>query len=633
AAPGSWRAEGHFEEFAPTAWLPADSPLRRLRGEITAEFSGRGAGTRVEEGAASGRVDGLAWEDVLAPSSWTWTAEWADGGVRGTAREPRGLEARARWAPGQELVADLVLRDAPLEGWSADPRVPADLTGLATGDGQLRVAPDGSIAAEVALADLRLRVPPLTLANDGPVRLAYRGGAVRVERLQVVGEQLRVGASGELRPGESWDLKVEGFVDLDAVRRWVKAVRRSSGMARAELDIQGPWASPTINGPLTVEPGATLLLEAVDLPIQDLEASAHFDAGRGLTVEWIDAQVGQGRLHLEGLVGLEGLRPGKLRVQAEVRNIAYESPPQVTYLADADLLLTGTVERPEIRGDIRLKEFLYARRLNLKTLILEALKRRPREVQGVAEAGTVFVDVALRGSDNLRVSNNLADLSLSLDVRARGYLPRPVLWGRVEATGGTFRLRNQEYDVLRSSVEFLGETQPVPLLDIHVRTTQRQYTVNVDISGPLDRYQVTMASSPPLPQNDIVALLTLGTTAEEAAAAQGVTAAEAASFVTGGLQDEVEGGVGDLLGFDQFHIDPAYSPATQTTMPRVTVGKAITRALFARYSAAMGGETEQDLEVQYTLTPRIQLLGTWTDRGSQAQGSLGGEVRFRFGFR
>ena len=142
-----------------------------------------------------------------------------------------------------------------------------------------------------------------------------------------------------------------------------------------------------------------------------------------------------------------------------------------------------------------------------------------------------------------------------------------------------------------------------------------------------------MASLPPLPQNDIVALLTLGMTSEELSGTQGVTAAEAASFITGGLQEEVEGGVGELLGFDQFHIDPAYSPATQTTVPRVTVGKAITRAMFARYSAAMGGETEQDLEVQYTLNPRVLLLGTWTDRGSQAEGSLGGEVRFRFSFR
>ena len=89
----------------------------------------------------------------------------------------------------------------------------------------------------------------------------------------------------------------------------------------------------------------------------------------------------------------------------------------------------------------------------------------------------------------------------------------------------------------------------------------------------------------------------------------------------------------DLLGFDQFQVDPAFSTSNQTTVPRVTVGKAITRALFARYSTAIGGEVEQDLEVQYTLSPAIQLLGTWADKGAQSKGSVGGKVRFRFTFR
>ncbi|HSH71156.1 MAG TPA: translocation/assembly module TamB domain-containing protein, partial [Deferrisomatales bacterium] len=86
-------------------------------------------------------------------------------------------------------------------------------------------------------------------------------------------------------------------------------------------------------------------------------------------------------------------------------------------------------------------------------------------------------------------------------------------------------------------------------------------------------------------------------------------------------------------GVDLFHIDPSYSPATQTTVPRVTLGKAITEELYARYSAAVGDDTQQNLELQYTLGPRISLLGTWVDRGNQERGSLGGEVRFRFPFR
>jgi hypothetical protein len=48
---------------------------------------------------------------------------------------------------------------------------------------------------------------------------------------------------------------------------------------------------------------------------------------------------------------------------------------------------------------------------------------------------------------------------------------------------------------------------------------------------------------------------------------------------------------------------------------------------------AVGSDTEQDAEIQYSLTRRFSVLGTWSDRAQDEQGSLGGEVRVRFTFR
>lgn len=632
AGRGGWEAELRLERFSPSSFLPEEHPLRSLEGVLTTRGNARGTGSEVTEASAGGAIEGVAWAPLL-PSDWEWSASWKAGAGFLEAREARGAAVRGRWSPGKPIAAELQMEAVPLQGWVSHPAIPEAFSGEASGGGVVRWSPQDGFSGRLDLSRLVLAVPPMTLEGVGPVRLSYDHGEARVESLRLKGSGLEVSAHGGLRPGETWDLDVDASLDLGALRGWTDGVRRGSGSARAEIELRGPWQAPRLAGPIVVEPGAALSLEAFDLSIEDLEASGYFDADDGLIVEWLDAQVGFGRVHLEGAVGLDGFRPGRLRLLAELRNIAQERPPRVRSLFDADLLITGTYERPEVRGDIRLKEFLYEERVNLKTLVFDAIQRRPREVRGVPEAGTVFVDVSARGDDNLRVENNLADLSLALDLRVRGYLPRPALWGRVEVREGTVRLRSLEYEVLRSSVEFLGETQPVPLLDLHVRTQVRQYTVNVDISGPLDDYQVALASMPPMPQNDIVALLTLGSTAGEMQDAQSLTAAEAASFLTGRFQDELEGEVGELLGFDQFQIDPAYSPSSQTTVPRVTVGKAVTRSLYARYSAAIGGETEQDFEVQYSITPRFSLLGTWNDRGSQSQGSLGGEARVRFTFR
>ncbi|MHB8764727.1 MAG: translocation/assembly module TamB domain-containing protein, partial [Deferrisomatales bacterium] len=629
-APLTWRAGARLDGFEPGPLLPPDSPLHGLAGRVSGSLEARGAGGSVAEARGEGRLAGLAWGTV-APTEWSWTGRWRDGEGSVEAREPRGVEARVRRLPDGVLTLEADLRDVPLEGWVRGPAVPADLTGVARGAGAARWAPGERPTGRLTLDRLTLSLPPVDLRAPAPVALRYDGREVRVDSFSLIGQGLEASAQGAVVPGTSWDLDVTARADLGALRRWVPGVRALSGTARADLEVRGPWLGPRLGGPLEVEPGASLAFDRAGLAIEDLEASAFLDASRGLIIDWIDGQVGRGRLHVEGTVALDGVRPAGMRLYTELRDIAYEWPAGVSYAFDADLLVTGTPAAPEVRGEVRLEEFLYAKRLNWKSMILGLLKGRSRDVKSRPERG-VFVDLSARGAEGLRIDNNLAQLSLAVELRARGYLPQPALWGRVETTEGTVRFRSLEYEVLRSSVEFLGEAQPVPLLDLHARTTVRQYGVSVDVSGPLDDYRVALASSPPMPQTDLVALLTLGTTADEAGG-QGVTAAEAASYLTGRLQDELESGVGGFLGLDQFHIDPAYSPSAQTTVPRVTVGKAITRALYARYSAAISGEAEQDLEVQYTLTPRLSLLGTWADQGTETRGSLGGEVRVRFTFR
>jgi autotransporter translocation and assembly factor TamB len=190
--------------------------------------------------------------------------------------------------------------------------------------------------------------------------------------------------------------------------------------------------------------------------------------------------------------------------------------------------------------------------------------------------------------------------------------------------------------VLRSSLEFLGDVGPVAILDSQAVAQVGEYVVNVSITGPLDDLRVELSSVPPLQRTDIVALLALGTTTEHLETGQGasgVTAFEATSFLTGGIQDEIEGQMHSVLGFDQFHVDPSYSEARQTTEPRVTVGKAVSDSLYARYGVVLGTQTEQDMSLEYLVTPGMLLLGTWSDQGSETKGSFGGKVRFRFTFR
>ncbi|WP_169709412.1 translocation/assembly module TamB domain-containing protein [Deferrisoma camini] len=627
----AWRASARLRDARPELYLgPWIPPGWGGRVSGTAEAEGRAE--RLEAASIELRVEDLAGPG-LRPSRWEVAARLAGGRWEATAKGGETLWAEGAWSPAEGGAGRVVLRGFDPAEWVAEGRWPKDVEVRVDGEVAFQVAARGALSAEADLSRVTVSVPPVRLRNHGPVRVRWDGGTLRFDQVWLENGEFTVTLSGRADLEEGWAVRGKVRCDLAALARFLPPVESARGVLFADLEVVGPWASPALRGPIKVLPGAEARLRALALPITEAEASAYLDPQEGLLLEWFDAALGSGRIHLEGRVPLDGIRPTDLRLWAEVRDVAHEQPPGVSYQVDADLLVSGLPPNLRIGGEIRLDRFRYTRRISWKTMLLDLLQRRPRRVEAAAAGGGVVVDLAVRGERDLRIENNLAQVDLAVDLRVRGALPRPLLWGRVEFTGGEVRFRNTVYEVRRSAVEFLGDAGPAPLLDVHARAQISGYLVNVDLTGPLDDYQVFLSSSPPLDRTDIVSLLTLGATSDTLAGGQGVSAAEAASFLTGKVQDTLESGVGEILGFDQFHIDPAYSPAAQSTVPRITIGKAITRDLYARYAATIGAETSQDLEVQYRLSPHVSVLGTWSDRGSETSGSLGGEVRFRFSFR
>ncbi len=628
----AWKASVDLGGVPVTLFLPERLPGGPYRGRITAALRASGRGASADTASLRAELAGVG-AGMFRLGDWTVSGTLSGGLVNVQVRSDRGVAARVSGALEGPWEAVVALENAPLEGWVEPPRWPKDLTGAVKGTVRVRGGPGAPPRAEAVLAEVRAELPPLRLRNRGVVRLVWEGGRIRMDRMDLAGEGLRLSARGTAGPEIGWDLEGLAEGDLSALPRWTRMLRAASGRARARMRVTGPWGAPRWEAAAQVLPGATAEIRGVAVPLTDVDASVRLEPGEGFLLEWFDAQFGTGRVHLEGRIALEDGRPGPLQLWAELRDVGYEAPPGVTYGGDADLMVTGPLEAPRISGEVRLERFRYGLRVSWQDLVANLIRRKPKTVKRAGrEQEGPRLDLMVQGDRNIRVRNNLADLELAVRLRVQGAVTDPVLWGEVEVLRGEVRLRGVTYDVARSAVEFAGEVRRLPLLDIHARAAVSGYRVNVDVTGPLESYEVLLSSSPPLPRTDIVALLTLGTTSEDVGG-EGIAAAAAADLLTGQVQEVLETGMGGVFRLDEFQIDPAYSPSAQTTVPRITVGKAITRNLYARYAATVGGETLQDMELRYSLTPNVSLLGTWSDRGSEARGSVGGEVRFRFSFR
>ena len=155
-------------------------------------------------------------------------------------------------------------------------------------------------------------------------------------------------------------------------------------------------------------------------------------------------------------------------------------------------------------------------------------------------------------------------------------------------------------------------------------------TIQLTLSGSLDRITVTLLSDPPLEEADIITLLTLGRTTEGLAGHEtAITTGEAASFVTGQIQDAVEERVRKLTGFDRFQIDPYLTSTGVSSGPRLTVGKSLfSEKLYITYSSNLGTSEDQFIRLEYLLNKNLSLVGERDE-----QGRFGGDIKFRFNFR
>ena len=101
------------------------------------------------------------------------------------------------------------------------------------------------------------------------------------------------------------------------------------------------------------------------------------------------------------------------------------------------------------------------------------------------------------------------------------------------------------------------------------------------------------------------------------------------SEYVGNVQQRVH----NLFGVDRIEVEPAYVPYSGTIEPRVTIGKDITDRIRAQASSGFTVDARRMMQLEYRLTRRFSLLGSWEGSTQTEAGAFGGDLKFRYEFR
>lgn len=515
---------------------------------------------------------------------------------------------------------------------------------------------EGEIAGQVRLsgqalepASWRLRGTFPRLAGSYGERSfeapeAFRAGvsaqATFIDTLRLV--EAETGSEARLsgRIAETLDLRFD--VDLDSL--WLEPLWADlqlpsetdlRGRITARGSATGSASAPELSGEgeLEIEPFvAPYASQAVS------EASARFSFVPGrIELSSLAARVGEGAMEAQGWVdwahpAQPDRQPG-YRFNAQLKDLRLLYPEGWLQEGSADLVLVNDPERggSELQGTVELSQLRYLATVENGVVgVLQSLLAPERVVLGPAQEwlSATHLDLDVRAPGTLRVSNPLANLRGNLELEVRGNLARPVLLGNVALLpGGTLNYAGNEYRVRRGLMTFTNPYATEPVLDLEATARVRSYEVLLQLDGTLDRLQVEVASDPPLPELDVMALVAGGRPlARQARPALPGSSDEgrldAEAFLYGQAASALTDRFNNLFGFDKFRVDPLSEGGDSVSSVRVTVGKRLSKDLFVTYSRDPSTTEEDILEAEWQVSPLLMLVFTQNGDGSFSMDAL-----------
>jgi hypothetical protein len=462
------------------------------------------------------------------------------------------------------------------------------------------VLPTGAIRVTRAVLDFPDKPGALELSD--PATLALDGRQLRAEPFQIAGEGTRLDVKGSVRLAEprSLDVAVSGPFDPALV----SAVFPDAGLTgrfHASVAAAGPLSSPHLSGELRLEAGR-YRIAALSQIVDDINGAIRFSRAGAGDVQ-VRARIGGGEVTVGGSFDLEGLEPRDYRLTLAGRRITVRYPQDVRLLVDADLVATGGSAANLVRGEVVLLQGTYTRDFDL-TLTDLLSRSRPT---GAAPARDPFkektrLEVHVVSSQSLEVRNNLARLTGTVDLLARGTLADPTLVGQVNLDeGGRVTLFDVRYEIESGSVTFVGSRGLAPILDLRARAEVKGYELAVNLSGTWPRLETSFSSDPPLTDEAIANLLLTGTrpgpgstpelSATLASTAGGLVGSAATSVFTRPAQK--------LFKLERFQIEPIFT-SSGLSGATTTVGKQISPNWSVVYSQPLfeAGSREPVVEVE-----------------------------------
>jgi translocation and assembly module TamB len=439
------------------------------------------------------------------------------------------------------------------------------------------------------------------------------------------------------------NLKLSGKLDAALANPILEARgQRAEGALTVDATVTGNPRAPEIGGTVDLAQGDVRdYTQGVHLS----GITAHLVGDHGtLKIASLVAHAAPGQLSMTGTIGI--LQP-KLPVdlQLTAQNAQPIASDILTANLNADLKVKGTLrERIDVSGTIDLKRTVIGIPNALPPDVAVLDVRRPGQAPPAPAESKLLIalDINLHAPRDLVVQGRGMNAELGGDVHFGGSTDNLVGSGSFDLIRGTFALASSTLTFTDGRVSFNGtglKHKIDPTLDFTAKTTAADATATLHITGYADAPQFDLSSTPPLPQDEILARLLFGESASQLTVLQvaQIGAAVATLGGVGGSGPNPLAKVQKALGLDRLSVGGGTSTgaAGQTSGAAVEAGRYVSNRVFVGAKQSTTGFTQVEVDVDLTKRLKLQTRlgnGTATTQGTTPENDPGSTVGLMYQF-
>jgi translocation and assembly module TamB len=275
------------------------------------------------------------------------------------------------------------------------------------------------------------------------------------------------------------------------------------------------------------------------------------------------------------------------------------------------LRVLGNLDSLLVSGNVQLMRFGIDSNVDLTSLATGG-GGVSAPIDPTSSMNRVHLDIHVTSAPELGFQNSFASLAGDVNLRIRGTVENPSVLGRIDITEGSASFAGTKYSLQQGDIIFANPVAITPEIDLEASARVQNYDIIISLHGPPNKLEISYRSEPPLTQADVLALLALGRTNEQAAM-YGEQQQAGANLTTeallgGALNAAVSSRVQKLFGVGSVRVDPNFVGTLGDSTARITVEQQVGRNFTFTFATNVNSTAQQLIQGQVDLTRNVSII-------------------------